>query len=153
MQDFVFRIATQDDIPQLMGIRNSVTENQLSDPERIRYEDYAGHLTHKGQGWVCEADKQLLGFSVVDILQHNVWALFVLPGYERKGIGRQLHDMMLDWYFSHSIHPIWLGTAPGTRAEQFYLRAGWTSAGLRENGEIYFEMSRELWKAARPAQI
>lgn len=153
MQDFAFRIATLDDIPQLMGIRNAVTENKLSDPERIRVEDYTGHLTRKGKGWVCEADARILGFSVVDIQQHNVWALFVLPGYERKGIGRQLHDMMLDWYFSHSTHPIWLGTAPGTRAEQFYLRAGWTSAGLRENGEIHFEMSRERWKATRPAQI
>ena len=39
-----------------------------------------------------------------------------------KGIGRELHDLMLIWYFTQTRETVWLATAPFTRAEQFYKR-------------------------------
>ena len=42
--------------------------------------------------------------------------------------------------------PLWLGTAPGTRAETFYRKAGWIETGIRQGGEIRFELDRETWQ-------
>jgi hypothetical protein len=56
---------------------------------------------------------------------------------------------MLDWYFSKSTENVWLGTAPGTRAEAFYRKAGWTEAGTHGKGEIKFEMTFDDWTKRR----
>jgi GNAT superfamily N-acetyltransferase len=69
----------------------------------------------------------------------------VHPDFEGCGIGRALHDTMLDWYFSQRQHTLWLSTAPGTRAEQFYRLAGWQSRELQETGELKFEMEPRDW--------
>ncbi|MDZ7615107.1 MAG: hypothetical protein U5K51_16495 [Flavobacteriaceae bacterium] len=60
-------------------------------------------------------------------------------------MGRQLHDIMLDWYFEQTKNTVWLGTTPGTRAEQFYKKAGWKAAGTHGSDEIKFEMTYEDW--------
>ena len=70
--------------------------------------------------------------------------LFVHPDFDRQGIGRALHDVMLDWYFSQTTEPVWLSTAPGTRAEGFYRQAGWLETGRTKSGEVRFE--RADWR-------
>jgi GNAT superfamily N-acetyltransferase len=60
--------------------------------------DCVEYLTLRGKGWVCEM-AQLVGFAIADLIDNNIWALFVHPDFEGKGIGKTLHDMMLDWYF------------------------------------------------------
>jgi len=102
-------------------------------------------MFHRGKGWVCEAENNIVGFAIIDLLENNVWALFIQPGYEGKGIGKRLHDEMLDWYFTRTDQTIWLGTAPKTRAEKFYDKAGWKKIGIRANGEIKFEMTKRNW--------
>jgi len=72
--------------------------------------------------------------------------LFVKPGFDKKGIGKKLHDDMLDWYFAQTDLTIWLGTASGTRAEGFYRKAGWSEVGIHGKGEIKFEMTASHWK-------
>jgi GNAT superfamily N-acetyltransferase len=90
-------------------------------------------------------DRQIAGFSVVDMKERNIWALFVHPDHEGKGIGKALHDIMLDWYFVQSNETVWLSTEPGTRAETFYRSAGWREAGITPGGEVKFEMSSDTW--------
>lgn len=141
----IFREATINDIPQIQVVRNAVKENQLSDPALVPDKDVEDYLFRRGKGWVCEIDKTIVGFSIVSVIDHNVWALFVLPGYAKIGIGRKLHDEMINWYFKQTGDTIWLGTAPGTRAELFYRKAGWTEVGVHGKGEVKFEMSREQW--------
>lgn len=68
-----------------------------------------------------------------------------MPEFEKKGIGKKLHDVMLNWYFDQTRDSVWLGTSPGTRAETFYRKAGWTEIGKHGNGEIKFEMSYDEW--------
>ncbi len=140
----LIREATLADIPQMQFVRNAVKENRLSDPSLVPDSDYAAFILRKGKGWVCEVEKTIVGFSFVDLEKENIWALFVLPDHEGKGIGRKLHDEMLNWYFSLGRNAVWLGTAPETRAEKFYRRIGW-----RENGmygkEIRFEMTSSDW--------
>lgn len=139
------RYARVEDIPLLEIIRNAVTENRLSDPTLISKADYHHFITERGIGWVCETDHELCGFSILDLKEQNVWALFVKPGFEGQGIGRLLHDAMLHYYFQHSRNPIWLGTAPNTRAEGFYRKAGWKEIGVHGKGEIKFEMDYLFW--------
>jgi hypothetical protein len=56
---------------------------------------------------------------------------------------------MLDWYFSKTQDTLWLGTEPGTRAEQFYRTAGWTEAGVHGKSEVRFEMTQAEWVGRR----
>jgi GNAT superfamily N-acetyltransferase len=136
----MIREALVSDIPQIQIVRNAVRENRLSDPALVPDSDVEDYITRRGKGWVCIDGDRVVGFGIVSIIDHNIWALFVEPGHEQKGIGRQLHDLMMDWYFSQTTEPIWLSTAPGTRAETFYRKAGWKEAGTYGKGEIRFEM-------------
>jgi GNAT superfamily N-acetyltransferase len=139
------REATIADIKQIQVVRNSVTENTLSNPSLVTDKDCEEYLTVRGKGWVCEKDNKFVGFSIVDLKDHNIWALFLQPEHEKQGIGRQLHDRMLDWYFTQTQTTVWLGTAPHTRAETFYRKAGWTEVGTHGKGEIKFEMTYNNW--------
>lgn len=142
----IFREATLADIPRLAEVRLSVKENRLSNPALITTDDYREYLLNRGKGWLCEIDTTVVGFAIVDLIDNIVWALFLQPGYEGKGIGKKLHDDMLDWYFSQTSKSIWLSTGTGTRAENFYKKAGWREGGYQPNGEIRFEMSAEDWR-------
>lgn len=142
----IFREAIIEDIPQLQIIRNSVKENMLSNPALVTDEDCAEFITQRGKGWVCEINDRIVGFSIVDLKEKNIWALFVHPEFEGKGIGKKLHDIMLNWYFDQTKEPVWLGTAPNTRAEKFYGKAGWKEVGTHGPKEIKFEMSYNNWR-------
>jgi len=81
-------------------------------------------LDEHGCGWVYEVDGKVVGFGVADHSRRSIWALFVAPGFEGRGIGRALHDRMVRWLFERSREPLWLSTEPDTRAEQFYAARG-----------------------------
>jgi GNAT superfamily N-acetyltransferase len=140
-----FREATIQDIPQIQVVRHAVKENVLSDPGLVTDQDCADYLVRRGKGWVCEADGKIVGFSIADLTDNNIWALFVDPRYEGQGIGRKLHELMLDWYFSQGKNKVWLGTSPNTRAATFYRKAGWIETGMHGKREIKFEMERIHW--------
>lgn len=140
------RECTIQDIPQIQIIRNLVKENTLSNPNLVTNEDCEIFITEKGKGWVCEFENTIVGFSIVDLAEHNVWALFLHPDFEAMGFGKKLQQVMLDWYFSKTKETIWLGTAPNTRAEEFYSRTGWTKVGIVNKGESKFEMCYTSWK-------
>ncbi|HVF98170.1 MAG TPA: GNAT family N-acetyltransferase [Flavisolibacter sp.] len=141
-----FREATAEDIPEIQRVRNSVKENVLSDPALVTNADCFQFLTRRGKGWVCEINEKLVGFSIADLEGANIWALFLEPAYEGRGIGRQLHHLMMDWYFSQTDKPVWLSTQPRSRAEKFYRRAGWKETGIYGKGEIKFEMTKKQWQ-------
>ena len=142
----MIREAKPEDIPQIQEVRNSVLENTLSHPGLVTDKDCEEFLTVRGKGWVCEVDGRVVGFSIADLQDNNIWALFLHPEFERKGVGRKLHDIMLDWYFSQAKTRVWLGTDPGTRAERFYRKAGWRETGVHGKGEVRFEMTLDEWR-------
>lgn len=142
----IFREARIEDIEQIQVVRNLVKENTLSNPGLVTDDDCREFLFERGKGWVCEVEGRIVGFAIADLRENNIWALFLKPEFEGRGIGRQMHRMMLDWYFSQTQKTVWLGTAFNTRAEAFYRKAGWTEAGLHGTKEIKFEMSFEQWK-------
>ncbi len=141
----IFREAQISDIPQIQMVRHSVKENVLSDPSLVTDKDCEEFLTVRGRGWVCEINKVVVGFSIADLKENNIWALFVHPEHEAKGIGKRLHKKMLYWYFNQTKEKVWLSTAPNSRAENFYRLNGWKEVGVHGKGEIKFEMSYEDW--------
>jgi len=145
----IIREATIDDILQIQVVRNSVSENTLSDPNLVSDKDCEEFLTRRGKGWVCEIDQEIVGFSIADLKENNIWALFLKPEFEKQGIGKILHDTMLDWYFKQTKKTVWLGTTPGTRADMFYRKAGWKENGTCGKDEIKFEMSYTEWAAQK----
>src|SRR5438045_9697752 len=107
----IYREAKVADIAQMSKVRLSVKENVLPDPALIPASEYEDFLTNRGKGWVCEAANRIVGFAVADLQQHNIWALFVHPEWEGRGIGTTLHHLMLDWYFSKTQQTVWLDPA------------------------------------------
>lgn len=141
-----YREATIKDIPQLQLIRNAVKENVLSNPALVQNKDYENYLTVRGKGWVCEKDGTIIGFAIADLKEENIWALFVHPDHEQQGIGKALHQLMLNWYFEQEKERVWLSTGAATRAEKFYRLQGWRETGIYGKGEVKFEMSRGEWE-------
>ena len=139
------RLATEADIPEMGRVRMSVRENRLVSLSSLTAGETERMLGGDGCGWVGEVDGRVVGFAIADLSGTNVYALFIEPEFERQGIGRLLHDTMMDWFFSNQVSSVWLTTDPGTRAESFYRKAGWIAAGEETNGEIRFEMSRDMW--------
>lgn len=133
------------DINQIQAVRNSVTENTLSNPNLVTDEDCKEFMFLRGKGWVCEIDQRVVGFAIVDLKGNNIWALFLNPSFEGKGIGQILHNTMLNWYFAQTKVKVWLGTEFNTRAERFYRKAGWVEVGTHGTNEIKFEMAYENW--------
>ena len=140
------REAERKDIPQIQIVRNSVKENTLSDPNLVTDQDCEDFLFNRGKGWVCEHNDRILGFGIVDMKEKSIWALFVHPEFENRGIGRKLHNTMLNWYFDQTDEKLWLSTSPDTRAEIFYRKSGWTENGVHGQNEIKFEMAYNDWK-------
>jgi GNAT superfamily N-acetyltransferase len=103
------------------------------------------YITQRGKGWVCEVDDCIVGFAIADLKGNNIWALFIHPHFEKKGIGKQLHDTMLHWYFTQTNTKVWLSTSPHTRAESFYRKCGWKEVGTHGKDEIKFEMTFDDW--------
>ena len=133
------RLATVSDIPAMHAIRLAVTENRLRDPARATTEKYREMLGGRGRGWVAEDSVGLIvGFGIADALSRSLWALFVRPDSERRGVGRALHDAMVAWLFSIDSRPIWLTTEPDTRAAGFYAAAGWVPQPSPVQGELCF---------------
>ena len=145
----IFREALTSDIAQIQVVRNLVKENTLPDPTLITDEECIDFITKRGKGWVCEIDGKIVGFAIVDLRDNNIWALFIHPAFEAKGIGKKLHDIMLNWYFDQTKETLWLGTSPNTRAAEFYKINGWKEVGKNGPKEIKFEMSGAQWESRR----
>jgi GNAT superfamily N-acetyltransferase len=145
----IFREATKTDITQIQIVRNAVKENTLSNPALVTDKDCEDYLTKRGKGWVCENDGIITGFAIADLVDDSIWALFVHPDFEVKGVGKKLHNLMLDWYFNQQKENVWLSTTPNTRAEKFYRLQGWRETGIYGKDEIKFEMTNEEWKTHR----
>jgi GNAT superfamily N-acetyltransferase len=136
------RIATVADIEAMHVVRLAVRENRLGDPSRVTVEHYREMLTARGKGWVCESDGEIVGFGIADAKERSIWALFVKPGHEGRGIGRAIHDAMVRWLFEVGNAPLWLSTDRDTRAAHFYAAAGWTEEERLPSGELRFVLRR-----------
>jgi GNAT superfamily N-acetyltransferase len=86
-----------------------------------------------------EADGPVAGFAAGDARDGTIWALFVAPGHEGKGIGRALLRAACDTLRAAGYARASLSTDSGTRAERHYRADGWTVTGRNDKGELVFQ--------------
>jgi len=135
----ILRSARRVDIPGMHRVRMSVQENRLVST-RLTDADYIEYIESRGRGWVIELDGTIVAFAVGDSADASIWALFVEPGFEGRGFGRQLHDEMVNWLWQQGHERLWLTTDPGTRAQRFYEAAGWRIVRSGTHGDVRLEL-------------
>ena len=128
-------------------VRLAVRENRLSTPDRITPAMYADYLGPIGRSWVCcDARGRLVGFSSAALptpkSDASIWALFVLPELEGRGLGKRLLALATEWLFAQDAPRIVLGTAAATRADAFYERLGWRRGKMIDAIEVEFTLER-----------
>ena len=112
----------------------------FDDPSRVTDADY--HWFSENPGiWVWEEDGRILGFSAADTRDGTIWALFIDPDHEGRGIGRALLAKACDVLREAGHRTATLGTEPGSRADRFYREAGWTALHIDKRGEQVFRLA------------
>lgn len=148
-----YSIATAADIDAMSAIRLAVTENVLRDPSRVTHQMYVDYLELLGRGWICRIDGVAAGFSYAASADHSIWALFVQPGMEGRGIGSELLRLAVDWLFAGGADMVKLGTGAGTRADRFYAAQGWQRGAEPAPGrDVAYTLSRAARDAASAPQ-
>ena len=146
----IYREAIVEDIPTIFKVRVKVRENLLSLLELrnmgITQESVGEALKSECKGWVAECDDQVVGFAIANKKTRSVWALFVLPEYEGRGIGRGLLELAMNWLWEQGYDEIWLDTGPDpqSRANGFYKYLGWKMKETTLHGQIRYTYSRPV---------
>lgn len=141
---FHLRRALPADIPALFKVRTSVRENHLSMEAlaqlNITFETLPSLLAGAGRGWVIECNRKIVAFAMANATEKTIFALFVLPDYEGRGLGRLLMKQAEQWLWSQGCQAIWLLTDrnPQVRANGFYRQLGWQDDGVQANGQVRF---------------
>ena len=125
-----YREATKNDINAIFHVRTSVRENKLTLQQLqelgITPKSINTMLKTTCKAWVAEHDHDIIGFSMANKKEGRVYALFILPEWENKGIGKNLLNYAESWLWQNGFEEIWLTTESGqTRAGGFYKYLGW----------------------------
>lgn len=138
------RIASDRDIEILFDIRTSVRENHQGREELARIgvtpAAIAEMLATTSRAWIGRVDGIDAAFSMADSSRATIFAMFVRPGFEGRGLGRALMDRAESWLWKQGCGEIWLttGADPAIRANGFYRHLGWISRGIDPDGEIRY---------------
>lgn len=112
----------------MFHVRISVIENHLSREEMQRIgitENVVADLIEKSCcAWVATDNEKIIGFSMILPDEGCLFAAFVLPEYEGRGIGRRLVEIAEKELFRHH-EVVWLETDKQSRAAKFYIQLGW----------------------------
>ena len=136
----LIREAAANDIPAIFEIRLSVKENVLTNVNAITPEVCKEYLEINGKGWVAEIDGVAVGFSIASSKDNSIWALFVRPESEGKGVGKALLNAAVAWLFANGADEIKLTTGAGTSADRFYEQQGWLRGAVDKDGEVRFSL-------------
>ena len=142
-----YRPATPADVPAIFAVRTSVTENLLTieQMERIGITPAsvaAGIRSGKYGTWVCQDTGRVIAFVIANRESASIFGLFVLPQYQRRGIGTTLLDTAVNWLWQQGADYAWLTTGQHTRAVAYYQRRGWLRREEPYQGEYRFELPR-----------
>ncbi len=139
------RAARKDDVDGIFEVRTSVTENRLTLEQLTGFGITKAAVTEMIErascAWVALDAEKVVGFSMADLDKGSVFAVFVLPAYERRGLGRALLQAAEEALFrQHAV--IWLETGKTTRAAEFYRRRGWGNQTDISDRHIRLEKAR-----------
>lgn len=137
------RPALVSDVPHLFRLRTSVNENHLSVEQLaqmgITEETVAGMIAASPCAWVAVVGDQPVGFSMIDMDEASLFAAFVLPTHQGRGLGRKLVLAAEEKLFECH-EEIWLETGRETRAAGFYRSLGW--GGQQDIGNVDIRLTK-----------
>lgn len=140
------RPATESDVETLFEIRCSVIENHQSREELadigITPDSVAEMIRGSGYvAFIAEVEGQAVGLIMAEVSEGYIYACFVRPAFEGRGIGRALMEATEEVLRNRGVKEAWLSTGAGDnlRAIGFYTRMGWVRNGFLDDGQIRFE--------------
>jgi ribosomal protein S18 acetylase RimI-like enzyme len=148
LHDFAIRQMAATDLARCIWVRTQTRENHWSlealTRAGITEEAVTRLLATTHEGWVCEQDELIVGFSMVDQSTGEFWVVAMLPDYEGRGIGRQLVERGQQSLHAHGWKEIWLWTSPdtSTRAYKLYCALGWRDCGVKD-GQLIMRLDLE----------
>lgn len=99
------RLALSSDIEGIFDVRTSVKENYLSREEMelmgITESSVIDMIEKSRCAWVAVDDGKVIGFSMIILDEGSLFAAFVLPEYEGRGVGRSLVELAEQELFKH----------------------------------------------------
>ncbi len=134
----MIRRATEGDHARISEVRKAVRENRLNPAKVSLVEEIAHWIYANGTFWVWEEDGAVQGFSAGDPRDGSIFALFIHPDYEARGIGRALLPLACADLKAAGHASAELMTQAGSRAERFYRADGWQETGRLADGQIIF---------------
>lgn len=140
------RRAAKADATEIMDVRLSVTENALA-PNRmkelgIHAESIAEMLGESHCAHCAVLEGRVVGFSMGDLAAGSVFALFIRPEHEGRGLGKKLLEATVRDLWRQGHGRLRLTTEPGTRAYEFYTRQGWRHMSFTEEGEAELVLTK-----------
>jgi ribosomal protein S18 acetylase RimI-like enzyme len=97
-----------------------------------RAESWARLIGDGGQVLVAEEDGVVAGFAASG--DGRLYALYLLPEYWGRGLGRELHDRAVEELSGDSA-VLWV-LATNERAKAFYVRQGWVADGASQTETV-----------------
>lgn len=139
------RLAEPSDVDALFYVRTSVRENHLSRESLaqlgITETSIVEMICASPCAWVAVLDDEVVGFSMIDVPGASLFAAFILPAHEGKGLGTQLVAVAESELFKHHSE-IWLETDRDSRAAGFYRHLGWGNERKAEKNQIRLAKAR-----------
>ena len=139
------RPALPEEAELLFRLRTAVRENHQSRAELaalgITPESVAAMLRDgRHAAWIAWSGPAAAGFAMADAAEASLFALFLRPGFEGRGIGRRLLAEAERWLAARGCAEARLltGGAPGLRAPGFYRHLGWVEDGIAADGQLRF---------------
>ena len=107
-----YREITLNDTPAIFELRIATNENNFTYEELeargITHVLLQEKLLRSCKGWLCEINNEIIGFAIADKKAANIWALAVLPVYNKKLVAANLQNLAEHWLLScgkSSFHP------------------------------------------------
>lgn len=149
MTHATLRLASPDDIELLFDIRTSVAQNHLSREQLnemgITATALAEAIAQAPCAWLAEWQGEAVGFAMVDLEEGEVFALFIRPGHEGKGLGRLLLQQAEQALFQqHEVIHLTTDGDPAIRANGFYQRLGWAVVAAVDERDVRYEKRRAV---------
>ena len=135
------RLATEHDVPgQNLGGREPLVDDRVGGHGHPT-EALRSAVQAEPCAWVASEAGEVQGFAMVDLQATSLFAAFVLPAQEGRGIGRALIAACEAALFArHDM--IWLETDGSSRAAGIYQRLGWRVTQNLDDGDLRLEKCR-----------
>lgn len=139
------RLAKVEDVAAIFRVRTAVTENVLTLQQLaelgVTPHAIAEVIRSAPCIWVAEVEGEVAGFAMVELDTACLFAAFVLPQYEGRGMGRDLVAVCEQALFrDHAL--AWLETDGRSRAAGFYRHLGWNQTADLGKGDVRLEKRR-----------